>query len=293
MDWTVTATESGMKLLAFLQSKVPSNLSARHLKRTIEQNLCLVNNRTERFASHVLGSGDHVSLLSTDVAKTPSITFEPSRVLYEDNDIFLYDKPPHVVSNDPAFHKVLQRKLPFLELTHRLDRDTTGALLFAKTPKAYESLLNQFREREIKKCYLAIVDGVLNQSTGVIENYLGPVHQYQGQTLWGTVSKAKGQHAITEWELIQKAKNVSLVRCYPKTGRTHQLRVHLNSIGHPILGDYQYCRSFLCPYRPERILLHAESLSLNHPVTKNPIHISAPTPTDFSEAIQKLFGGHK
>jgi RluA family pseudouridine synthase len=291
MDWIVLPSESGTRLLAFLQSKLPSNLSARHIKRIIEQNLCLVNERTERFATVILGKGDRVTLLSIELPQTTEIAFHPDRVLYEDDEIFMYDKPPHIVSDDKIFLKTLKRDLPYLAVAHRLDRDTSGVLLFGKSPSAYQSLLKQFKDRKIKKSYLAIVEGIPKQNKGLIDNYLGPIHHYQGQTIWGEVSKSKGQHAITLWEVVKKGKNASLIRCFPETGRTHQLRVHLNSIGHPILGDFQYCRSFHCPYRPERMLLHAESLALINPVTNEITRVSAPVPPDFNKAMGSLFKG--
>lgn len=293
MDWIVLPPESGMRLLAFLRSKLPSHLSARQIKRIIEQNQCQVNERTERFATAVLGKGDRVTLLSLNLPKQSEITFEPDRVLYEDESLLVYDKPPNVVSDDKQFIDTVKRDLPFLAVAHRLDRDTSGVLLFAKTLPCHEYLLNQFKERKIKKSYVAIVEGTPKQAKGLIDNYLGPLHHYQGQTIWGEVSKAKGHHAITSWELIQKSKGASYIRCFPETGRTHQLRVHLSSLDLPILGDYQYCRNFHLSYRPERMLLHAESVTFLHPITHELIRIGAPLPEDFTKALQALFKGIK
>lgn len=292
MNWEVTQQESGMKLLPFLQQKLASQaLSAKAIKKLLDNKRCSVNGRCERFASFPLGLGDTVSLeLDLSRASSPTPVFDPQRVLLEDDALLIYNKPSGVNSEDPRFLKSLKRDLPYLALAHRLDRDTSGVLVLVKTSGAEKKMRQAFEKHLIKKTYLAIVDGDPVRSYGRIENYLGEIRRTQGQVYWGVVPEEKGQIAITEWTCEQRGNNAALILCVPKTGRTHQIRVHLNSLGHPILGDFQYGKSFRCPYRPRFHLLHAETLILPHPTTGKMLSISAPLPEHFEAALKELFG---
>lgn len=283
-QWEVSSTESGCKLQAFLKVKLNHKFSAKQIKQAIENNKCLVNGKTERFASYTLGTGDKITWL-LDTAKKPSqeIGFETQRVLYEDADLLIYDKPAGIASDNIKF---LKRNLPYLSLVHRLDLDTTGALIFAKNEQSLQAMIQLFKKQLVQKEYLAIVDGVPSKSAGIINNFLGKIHSYEGQTLYGEVTK--GLSAITEWRLESKNIDVALLRCIPKTGRTHQIRVHLSGIGHPILGDYQYGRHFRCSYRPHRYLLHAFLLQFPHPSTGKEVKVMAPLPNDFEEVCNTL-----
>ncbi len=160
--------------------------------------------------------------------------------------------------------------------------------MFAKTQRMLEAMIELFRARLVKKEYLAVVDGALKKSTGVIDNYLGKKHEFEGQAIWGSISKEKGLRAITEWKLLKLGKNLSLIKCYPKTGRTHQIRVHLSEMKHPILGDHQYCKHFQCKYQPKRCLLHALKVVFIHPTKKTKIEVEAPVPPDFLLALNEM-----
>lgn len=288
LRWKVTQEESGTQLLSFLKSKLPADYSTRSLKRFLDSNLCRVNDRTERFASYVLGYGDQVELLESSKQAKSKVQLEDQRILYQDADLFIYDKPSGIPADSEELLHALQGDWPFLKLAHRLDRDTTGVLIFARTPEALEKMNDLFKKRKVQKKYLAIVDGIPEKQSGIIDNYLGVLHKYQGQTLYGQVQKSKGLHSITEWELAKTGKGAALLSCFPKTGRTHQLRVHLAEMGHPILGDFQYGHKFRSTYRPGRYLLHAESVVFMHPVTEQIIEVHAPIPVDFQQAIEEI-----
>lgn len=275
--WEVTAEDSGKKLLAFLQTKFGATYSARQLKRSIENNRCQINGRTERFASAQLGKGDIVTFTPEQIEAKVSFTYSP---LYEDKDLLVINKPPGITSEATA--QEVKKKCPQAELAHRLDKDTTGALLFAKNPETLQRLFDQFKNHQIHKDYLAIVDNYPPKASGRIDNFFAKKHTYQGQTLWG--SHPSGLRAITNWTLLKKGKDSALIHCQPETGRTHQLRVHLSEMGHPILGDYQYGKKFNCPYKPPRFMLHAWKLKVeNH-------EIEAPLPKDFVEALKNIVG---
>lgn len=287
-QWKVAKDESGLELKSFLKEKMPE-FSLRSLKKGIESNLCRINGRTERFASSLVGAGDIVEFAAEklDEAKQrPVVTC--ADILFQDTDLMIINKPAGIASDAPELKKQLAAYSPSLELVHRLDRDTSGILIFAANPHAKKELENRFKERKIKKSYLAIADGTFTKKKGRIHSFLAKKHAYEGQALWG--SQKSGLSAETEWEIEQEGKNAALVLCHPITGRTHQIRVHLSEMGHPILGDYQYGREFKCAYRPSRCLLHAWKIALDHPATEKKIEIEAPLPQDFQQAKAALMG---
>lgn len=288
-QWTISAEDSGKQLLSFLQQHFGSSYSGRFLKKHIEQRSCLINGRIQTFASTVLGRGDKVQLQMRELKSVP-LKIEMSRILFEDDYLLVYNKPAGINCDLQGIVKLVQGHCPTCQLVHRLDRFTTGALIFAKKGEIFTHLVEQFKTQGVKKKYLAIVDKVVKNSQGKIEDYLIKKHVYAGQSIWGsTEENTKGLYACTFWKREQQGKNCSLLICYPKTGRTHQLRVHLSEMGHPILGDYQYSKEFICPYTPSRYLLHAEEISFLHPIKQESLLIHAPLPNDFLEAKKKLF----
>ena len=293
MEWIVRGSEAGQKLVTFLKNKLGSDFSARKIKSGIENNLCRVNHSLEHFASVVLIEGDKVSFEKEELKPQIKTIFEFSSeaIIYENHELLIYNKPAGFASDGPEIIQGLHTYSQGWELLHRLDRDTTGLLMFTKGSAFREKMVAAFKNHEIEKIYLAIVDGVPRQASGVVDNYLGRVHEYEGQALWASVSSHQGHHAVTHWMLQKKGLQASLLRCYPKTGRTHQIRVHMSEMGHPILGDKQYGRSVHCRYSAQRCLLHAHELSFIHPTTHQKMHFQAPVPNDFKEALDQLMGG--
>ncbi len=277
MEWIVLSHESGLKLVAFLKNHLDPSYSAKHIKRLIEQNGAKVNGRVERFASTLVGLGDHIFFSIPQSIIPPHFNFEPGRVLYEDDSLLVYNKPAGLRCDPQGIIQVLKPHFPHLTLVHRLDRQTTGVLLLSKDPDMVTLLIEQFQSYEIKKSYQAIVDRVVKKPKGVIENHLGKVRTYEGQSIWGEVAPSMGVYACTEWNCLALGKKASLLGCFPKTGRTHQIRVHLAGIGHPILGDHQYGSQFSCPYEAGRILLHAETIAFHHPFSKKFLSVSEDT----------------
>jgi RluA family pseudouridine synthase len=288
LEWIATSKDSSTKLIEFLAQRLEGKYSARFLKRLIERNGCQINGRTERFASTLIGKGDHICLHIEQASNSPSSQLEPQRILYEDEALLIYNKPAGINSDEKGVVKRLKSHAS-LQLVHRLDRDTTGVLILAKQQACFEKLVNQFKQFQVEKKYVAIVDGVVVQPQGMIENYLGKKHAFAGQTIWGAVSSSRGLYACTEWQRLKKGAEASLLVCIPKTGRTHQIRVHMAEMGHPILGDFQYSKQFQCPYRPLRYLLHAKEIRFRHPVTGEFLSFIAPLPDDFKVAQKQLF----
>lgn len=216
-------------------------------------------------------------------------------VLFEDDAILAVNKPPGVVVNnaesvqgetvqdwvEKTYHICIDNRAG---IVHRIDKETSGILLIAKTPAAFTELQRQFKERVIHKTYLAIVHGVLVPDTGEIRVPVGRLPWNRER--FGVVPG--GKEAVTKFKVIQHKENVSLVELYPETGRTHQIRVHLKYINHPIVGDYLYAgRKTARDDRTwaKRCMLHAWKLTCTHPVTHETLAFEAPIPDDMSEII--------
>lgn len=290
--WKVEAAQSGQTLLSFIKGCLGPSISAKQIKRAVDGGSCLLNGRGERFASRLVGRGDVVEFSMPErQEKKPTGGTHSLRFLYADELVFALDKPAGMVSDGVRMKEAIGSIYPGSILLHRLDKDTTGVLLFARTPEAAEAIEKQFKQRQVAKTYYAIVDGVIKQKTGKIDNFLGKIGACHGQTLWGEVAGGKGLPAYTEWEVVKKGREATMVVCKPRTGRTHQLRVHLSGIDHPILGDSQYGKSFKCRYKPARCLLHAAEITFQHPSTGKLLTIESPFPEDFNEAAAALMGG--
>jgi len=272
--FTVRESANGEKLATFLQKSLEGELSLKKIRRWLDSGLCTVNGRKETFHHTRLQTKDRVEIIIPE-EKEP-IT---SKILFEDAAIIVIDKAPGV-----ACDIKLEQKMKAL-LVHRLDKDTSGVLLLAKKKEGREYLFEQFKERQVNKEYLALVDGVMGKKKGDLTCNLREVQRLQGQTIWG-VAKS-GIQAIMSWQVECEGKQATLVRLFPETGRMHQLRVQLSYLGHPILGDKLYGRerAMKCRYPAERQLLHAEKLSFCHPITKERMEVMAPLPEDFQKAV--------
>jgi len=276
-QWKVQKEEAGCKLLAFLASKLDQ--SARSIKRGIDQYRCKVNGRCERFATTRLSFGDRVSF---DMEEPKKISVDPKRVLWEDSHCLIYNKPAGMLCDTKLW--------PGCSLVHRLDKNTTGAWLLAKSKQVEPAFSNLFRGKKIDKRYLVIVDGVPKEPKGNITGYIGRISD-SGSVRWGVVDSDKGSLASTDWEVVSSGVGMSLIRCRIHTGKTHQIRVHLSSIGLPIVGDWQYHDRFRCGFEAKRPLLHAHMLSFKHPITGEEISVEAQLPQDLLEAIAVIGKG--
>lgn len=290
LKFKIFEKNAGDKLIDFLSNELGTRFSNREIKRQIECNCCLINGTMERFASRRLEKGDQIQFDDRGLrTEQKQLVFDPRRVLFEDEHLLVYDKPSGITSDEKGILKLLRAHFPKLMLTHRLDKETTGIIVLAKDAETEEKMMDAFRNRAVHKEYIALVDGAPKHLEGRIENELGKVRTYQGQAIYGKVPKGKGLSAVTEWKLKKISKPAALLLCLPETGRTHQIRAHLSEMGHPILGDYQYGRSFRCTYRPSRMLLHASRISFLHPHTQAVVELEAPQPKDFTHAIHALW----
>ncbi len=226
----------------------------------------------------------------------------PLDLLYEDDHLLALNKPSGMVvhpgagtGEDTVVHALLAHCAGRLSgvggverpgIVHRIDKETSGVLLVAKDDAAHRGLSEQFAGRHLRKEYLALVAGVPRLRAGVIERSISrhPVHRERMTTGEG------GRPARTDWEVVESfGDRAALLRCRIHTGRTHQIRVHLKSIGHPVLGDatYGWKRAPGMPAVP-RVMLHAERIAFLHPVTARPLDLRAPLPGDFETLLAAL-----
>lgn len=268
VEWIVAPSEK-KRLAQYLQDRLGKSYSIKQIKRWIESNRCQRNGVTERFASTALQAGDHIFF-------DTSSSLEPTQgeVISVDRDLLFYNKPPKITSES------LTKSIPNcgpLCLVHRLDKDTSGIIVLARHPLAKRSMEQLFYKREVEKIYIALVNGVPEKDRGTIQSYLAKVGEFEGQAIYG--STKKGLYAETSWRCLAATQQVSLLACYPKTGRTHQIRVHLKELKLPILGDYQYDRQQRAGVRPLRQMLHAWKISFDW--EGNKIAYCAKPPQDF------------
>ncbi|WP_417206293.1 RluA family pseudouridine synthase [Antarctobacter sp.] len=201
-------------------------------------------------------------------------------VLYEDSDLLLVDKPAGLLSvpgktedlHDCLLHR-LERAFPTARLVHRLDRDTSGVMVFALTPHAQRHLNLQFETRKTKKTYLARLQGRLQPATGEVDLPLIVDWPNRPRQM---VCHETGKPSLTLWKVLKASDTETRVRLFPHTGRSHQLRVHTLALGHPILGDTLYAPETADQY--PRMMLHAEELRVNHPESGKGMKFRAPPP---------------
>lgn len=250
-------------------------------------------------------AGDNLTYEAPEVVPTDLTPANiPLDVLAEDEHLLVINKPSGMVvhpgagtAGDTLVHALLHHCADSLSgiggverpgIVHRLDRETSGVIVVAKTDKAHRGLAAQFADRTLHKQYLALVSGVPRLLSGVVDQPIArdPRHRHRMAVL------EDGRTAKTDWMLEEKfaALNVSLFRCEIHTGRTHQIRVHLKSIGHPLLGDrtYGWRPDDRLPVAPERVMLHAASLTFTHPITEAPMNMAAPLPEDFQTVVTSL-----
>lgn len=267
MEWVV---EQSSTLKDFLEHRLLSQVSSKKgIKKLLDQGLIAVNDKVERFGKVHLKKGDRVSLLTLQL-KSSEQSFDPSKILFEDPYFLIYDKPCGIVSDGKAFLDSASTYCPHLVPIHRLDKETSGILMLAKTPEILASMIDLYQKKEVKKTYLAWVSGHMKQKKGRIDEPIGIVYREGTAKRYGV--KKEGKPALTLFDLIEAHPDRSLLHLYPITGRTHQLRVHLNFIGHSILGDPLYGRAW-----GSRLFLHASAISFIHPITHEQLTITSPS----------------
>ncbi len=306
---TVALEDAGSRLDQVLARA--TTLTRSRLQKLLKAGLVRVNGR-ERPASFRVRGGEAIALELPPPEPSPLLPEpRPLAIIYEDRDLLVVNKPPGLVVHPGAGHRqgtllnALLHHCPELKemggvnrpgLVHRLDKDTSGLLVVAKTDPAQQSLVGQFQAREISKTYLALVWGRLPEAQGEIK---GEVGRHPTERHRMSVHPRRGKTAVTRWRRLREFPGpLTLVELTPHTGRTHQLRVHLASLGHPVLGDATYgggvSRLQGAPALKSlkalvhRQLLHAWRLGLTHPRTGEELSWEAPLPEDFQAVVDNL-----
>ncbi len=205
------------------------------------------------------------------------------KVLYEDSNILVIDKPSGILvhpipeqarygaspKKEETVLSIFKKKYPKLEIVHRLDKETSGVLLLAKNKKAHEFLKKQFQDRKIKKTYIAIVNGWVKNDRGVINKPIGRSPKDFRRRLAGRGARGEMREAITQYQVLQRIKDkkgnkFSCLEIHPKTGRTHQIRVHMKYLNHPITCDVLYNPKGICLPEFKRLTLHAKAIEFKN-----------------------------
>ncbi|MBI5393696.1 MAG: RluA family pseudouridine synthase [Verrucomicrobia bacterium] len=299
---TVAPDAAGHRLDLWLLEQLPGHSRA-FLQKLIRDGHVRIGG-SEVKASHAIRVGEIVEVvIPPPEPSTVAPEAIPLEVLFEDDDLIVVNKPPGLVvhpSAGHAEHTLVNALLHHCRgrlsgiggverpgIVHRLDLDTSGCLVVAKTDAAHRALSQQFKSHEVEKYYLALVWGLPRMQRGRIEGAIGrnPHHRQKMAVL-----VEGGRESITEFEIMEHFGGCTLVRCQLHTGRTHQIRVHLASIGNPIVGDTVYGRMRRHPIasKATRQMLHAERLAFEHPRSGKWLEFVAPLPQDMRELIHEL-----
>ncbi len=295
---TLVAQSPGERLDRWLAAQLPEHSRA-EIQRWIGDGRVTIDDRPQR-ASHHLGPGETV-VVAVPAPEHYDVEPEPISldIVYENSDLLVIDKPAGMVVHPAAGHwhgtlvNAVLYHCPDLEgvggvhrpgIVHRLDKDTSGLIVVAKNDRAHRDLQAQFKGREVQKSYVALVYGLISPLSGEIA---APIARDVRQRKRMAVEPG-GRAAVTRYEVLTFYRKCSLLACRPLTGRTHQIRVHLAYIGHPIVGDSVYGTRRRPPVPCPRQFLHAQQISFRLPGTGEQVHFTSPLPADLQAVLDAL-----
>ena len=295
-----TDLESDVRIDRYLAKACPE-LSRSYIQKLLKSGQVLVNGSLIK-SSYVVAADDHIEV-DVPEAVEPEIEAEPMDldILYEDRDIILVNKPKGMVVHPAAGHysHTLVNGLMYHckdqlsgingvmrpGIVHRIDMDTTGVIIACKNDMAHNSIAAQLKEHSITRRYQAIVHGVLKDDTGTID---APIGRHPTDRKKMSINYNHGKNAVTHYKVLKRFRQYTHVECRLETGRTHQIRVHMASIGHPLLGDVVYGPG-KCPIAGlEGQTLHAGILGFIHPRTGEYMEFTAPLPEYFEKLLNTL-----
>lgn len=306
----VEGEEAGLRLDIFLTRKEPS-LTRSRIQKIVEEGLVNVNGRPAK-ASHKVHAGEEVEIAIPEPEPIDALPERiPLDIMYEDRDVVVVNKPAGLVVHPAAGNKTGTLVNALLYhcgnlsgiggklrpgIVHRLDKDTTGVLVAAKTDRAHQSLAAQFKKHSIKRKYLALVHGAIKEESGRIEAEIGR-HATQRKKM--SVTTRRGKRAVTRFKVMKRFDQFTLVELTLETGRTHQIRVHLSSINHPVVGDPLYGgtdrvanikdpKTRKAVKELKRQALHAAVLGFIHPETGKYMEFKASLPKDLKKTLDFL-----
>jgi len=296
-EYDIDPTCAKKRLDIFL-TEAQTDITRSYIKKLIETEQVTVNGSPAK-AHYKLKEGDRVEV---EVPDPEPLEVKPEpiplSIVYEDESLVVIDKPPGMVVHPAPGHSggtLVNALLHHCDdlagiggverpgIVHRLDKDTSGLIVAAKTDACMQSLTQQFKERDVHKVYLALAKGTFESKLGTIDV---PIGRHKTHRKKMSTHTSSGREAQTQYEVIRQLEGYAYLQLYPRTGRTHQLRVHLASIGHPILGDRLYGGT-LGPGLPQiaRQALHAHQLELTHPATGKLLQFQSPLPSDMANLL--------
>ena len=299
LEFTAADEEAGVRIDRCLSDKY-EDFSRSYLQKLLKDQGVTVNGKIVK-ANYKLQAGDLVQTTVPDLSE-PDILPEniPLDILYEDDDVLVVNKPKGMVVHPANGHTSgtlvnaimyhCQGNLSGINgvmrpgIVHRIDKDTTGALLVCKNDTAHRDLAQQLKDHTIKRRYRAIVSGNLKENEGTVE---GPIGRHPVDRKKMAINYKNGKDAVTHYKVLERFGNATYIECRLETGRTHHIRVHMTSLGHPLLGDEVY-GSGKNPYHLQGQTLHAMVLGFVHPRTGEYMEFSAPLPEYFLNLLEKL-----
>ncbi len=295
-----TPGEEILRIDRFLGSRL-EQVSRSYLQKLVKDGAVLVNGKPVK-SSYKVENGDRIRLEIPDAVE-PEIEAEPMEldILYEDSDIILINKPKGMVVHPAAGHYSgtlvnglmahCKNELSGINgvmrpgIVHRIDMDTTGVLIVCKNDKAHNAIAEQLKVHSITRKYYAIVHGVLKADTGTVN---APIGRHPVDRKKMSINEKNGKEAVTHYRVLRRFRRFTFVECQLETGRTHQIRVHMASIGHPLLGDQVYGPAKVPFSGLQGQTLHAGVLGIIHPSTGEYMEFTAPLPAYFEAVLKKL-----
>lgn len=295
-----TPGEEILRIDRFLGSRL-EQVSRSYLQKLVKDGAVLVNGKPVK-SSYKVENGDRIRLEIPDAVE-PEIEAEPMAldILYEDSDIILINKPKGMVVHPAAGHYSgtlvnglmahCKNELSGINgvmrpgIVHRIDMDTTGVLIVCKNDKAHNAIAEQLKVHSITRKYYAIVHGVLKADTGTVN---APIGRHPVDRKKMSINEKNGKEAVTHYRVLRRFRRFTFVECQLETGRTHQIRVHMASIGHPLLGDQVYGPAKVPFSGLQGQTLHAGVLGIIHPSTGEYMEFTAPLPSYFEAVLKKL-----
>ena len=298
---TVGGTAAGARLDRWLAESLPE-LSRARIQHLIADRHVTVNGAASK-ASHRLRAGETIDI---DVPPLPTDDLVPEpialTVLFEDDQVLVLDKPAGMVVHPGAGHSTGTLAAAALAhapaisgvggprrpgVVHRLDKDTSGVLVIAKSRTAYDALTAQLVARSVTRRYLAVVHGRMGLAAGVVDAPIGRDPQHRQRM--AVRPAGKGKRAVTHYRVRQRFPHFTYLELRLETGRTHQIRVHMASLGHPVVGDRTYGRSRgKFPVSVEGLALHAETLAFVHPISQKRLEFTADPPARFERTLSQI-----
>ncbi len=297
--FTADIEHEDQRIDRYLTEMLPEQ-SRSFFQKLIRDDFVMVNHIIAK-VNYRLKTGDLIEIDIPDAVPTEIVPENiPLDILYEDDDLLIVNKPKGMVVHPAVGHSTgtlvnaimyhCQGNLSGINgeirpgIVHRIDKDTTGSLIICKNDEAHRNIAEQIKEHSVTRRYVGVVAGTFSEESGTVEGAIG---RHPNDRKRMTINEKNGKPAVTHYRVLQTLKGASFMEFELETGRTHQIRVHMASISHPLLGDTVYGNS-KNPYKLQGQALHARTIGFIHPTTGEYIEVSAPIPEYMTELVRKL-----